>query len=115
MNSLLPKIEQPLPRVDRSQQMRERRRAAIMAAAVHIAHGVGWRGLTREAVAAEAGVATGSINHEFGTMDALRNAVMQEAVDEEHLEIIAAGLAEGHPAARDAPPHVREAAIRAMA
>ena len=114
MNSL-PKITQPLARVDRSLLMRERRRVAIMAAAVHMAHRMGWRALTREAVAAEAGVATGSINHEFGTMEALRHAVMQEAVDEGHLEIIAAGLAEGHPAARDAPPHVREAAIRAMA
>lgn len=71
--------------------------------------------MTREQIAGVAGVAVGSINHEFGTMDGLRDAVMQEAVDVERLDILAQGLAERHPIACSAPADIRGAAVRALA
>jgi len=95
--------------------MRDTRRDVIMAAAIELAARDGWQNLTRDGVAGAAGVATGSINHIFGTMDALRDAVMVDAVKREHIAIIAQGLAAGHPAARQAADDLKEAAIRAVA
>ncbi len=104
-----------LPRPERAALMRDTRRAAIMAAATALASKVGFANMTRDAIANEAGVACGSINHEFGTLDALRDAVMADAVEHERLGIIAQGLAAGHAVARDAPTDVKQAAINAMA
>lgn len=104
-----------LSRPERSAQMRAERRQAIMRAAVETASSMGFRSMTRESIAEAAGVAQGSINHEFGTMDALRDAVMLEAVNKERLDIVAQGLAERHPTACGAPAEMREAAVRALA
>lgn len=95
--------------------MRSQRRETIMAAAVELAARDGWRSLTRDGVAQAAGVAVGSVNHEFGTMGALRTAVMQDAIKNRRLDILAQGIADGHEAARNAPSEMREAAIRAVA
>jgi len=104
-----------LPREDRAALMRDQRRDKIMRAAVSEASRSGYRNMTRGDIASSAGVALGSINHEFGTMDGLRDAVMQEAVKTRRLDIVAQGLADGHAAARDAPAEMREAAVRALA
>lgn len=95
--------------------MRDARRASIMAAAIALAERDGWPSLTRDGVAAEAGIAVGSINHEFGTMDALRDAVMLDAVTNRKLDIVGQGIARGHPMARAVPDEMREAALRALA
>ena len=113
MNIHAPPAER-LSRDDRAAQMRDARRSTIMAAALELADAKGWHSLTRDGVAAAAGVAVGSINHEFGTMDALRDAVMLDAVTNEKHAIIAQGLAAGHPFARNAAAELREAAIRAV-
>jgi AcrR family transcriptional regulator len=115
MNIHAPPAAERLTRDDRSALMRSERRTAIMAAAIKLAAAGGWRNLTRDRVASAAGVAVGSVNHEFGTMGELRAAVMREAVASERLEIIAQGLADGDETARDAPAELREAAIRSLA
>ena len=104
-----------LPRPERAAAMRAERRASIMSAAITLASREGYRAMTREQVAGLAGVAVGSINHEFGTMDALREAVMREAVEGERLDIVAQGLADKHPVACGAPGDMKEAAVRALA
>ena len=103
-------IPKPLTRDGRSALMRQQRRETILAAAVLIAQRLGWGSLTRDLVAVQAGVATGSVNHEFGTMDALRDAVMADAVKHKHLRVLAAGLVEGHPIAKAAPLELRQEA-----
>ena len=104
-----------LSRDDRSALMRSRRRETILQAATLLAQRLGFRNLTREIVATEAGVAVGSINHEFGTMDALRDEVMCVAVEHEHLGIVAAGLAQRHPTACAAPERLRQEALTVLA
>lgn len=89
--------------------------AQILDAAVAIASEHGWRSITRDRVAERAFVAQGSVNAHFGTIDALRDAVMQAAVERGLLDIVAAGLAEQHPAARAAPPEVKRAALDILA
>jgi AcrR family transcriptional regulator len=104
-----------LSRDDRSALMRDRRRETILNAATLLAQRVGFGRLTREIVAAEAGVAVGSINHEFGTMDALRDEVMQVAVEHRHLGVVASGLAQRHPIACDAPEELKQEALTVLA
>ena len=53
----------------------------ILNSAILLAKQYGWRNLKRDVVAKEAGSATGSVNHYFGTMEDLRSEVMRIAVE----------------------------------
>lgn len=75
----------------------------------------GFAKLTRNGVADRAGVAFGSVNNAYGTMDALRDAVMATALERNLLDIIAQGLAVGHPVARSASAATKEAALQRLA
>jgi len=74
---------------------------------------------TRMNVANMAGIAPSSVNAIFGTMDGLREAVVQFAIDELHdnlddelmLHIVADGLVKGYQTAKLAPRNIRKAAM----
>lgn len=83
----------------------------ILEVAYVMAQRDGFGSLTRDGVAAEAGVAMGSVNHHWGKMSALREAVMQRAVEEENLELIGQGMALGDSVAKSAPLELRQAAL----
>ena len=83
----------------------------ILDTAYTMAQRDGFGALTRDGVAAEAGVAMGTINHHWLRMEALRDAVMQRAVEEKNLEMIAQGIALGHDVAKSAPLKLRQAAL----
>lgn len=83
----------------------------ILDTAYHMAVDNGFSSLTRDSVAIAAGVAQGTINHQFGTMEALRDAVMQLAIESGDLPIIAHGLSISHPVARTAPDDVKRQAL----
>ena len=74
----------------------------------------GFGTLTRDGVAAEAGVAMGSVNHHWVKMSALREAVMQRAVEEENLELIGQGMALGDSVAKSAPLELRARALTTL-
>lgn len=74
----------------------------------------GFGTLTRDGVAAEAGVAMGSVNHHWVKMSALREAVMQRAVEEENLELIGQGMALGDSVAKSAPLELRTRALTTL-
>lgn len=95
--------------------MRAERRTAIMAAALELAEATGFGNITRDGVAQRAGVAVGSVNHEFGTIAKLRDEVMAQAVAREILPIIAQGLACNHPALQNAPGELKSAALAVVA
>lgn len=86
----------------------------ILKVATRMALKNGFTSLTRDAVAEEACVAMGSINHHYGTMAALRDEVMRNAVDNEILEIVAQGLASGHPIAQGAPVKLKQNALKTL-
>lgn len=69
----------------------------ILHQAVAIARNLGLRAITRELVAEAATCAAGTINYHFATVDALRDAVIDYAVDNEVIEVIAQARAERHP------------------
>lgn len=87
-------------------QLREK----VLTTALDIACTYGFSTLTRDGVAITAGVSMGQINHAYGTMNQLRNAVMRAAVHGEHLSVIAHGLATDHHQAHKASESLQEKA-----
>lgn len=86
----------------------------ILEVAYTMAQRDGFGSLTRDGVAAEAGVAMGSVNHHWVKMSALREAVMQRAVEEENLELIGQGMALGDSVAKSAPLELRTRALTTL-
>lgn len=93
----------------------EERNRKVLEAAISLAGEVGYSKLTRDEIAERAGVAAGSVNNAFGTMDELRDAVMAEAVGRGLLAIVAQGLAASHPVARAAPQDLKDSALASLA
>lgn len=88
-------------------QKADRRKAAILQAAMQIAERTGYLNMTRSEIARQANVSVGLVNRYYVTMARLRNAVMHEAIRREIAPIIAQGLASGCPIAMEAPHSVR--------
>ena len=86
----------------------------ILDTAYKMAQRDGFGTLTRDGVAAEAGVAMGSVNHHWVKMSELREAVMQRAVEEENLELIGQGMALGDSVAKSAPLELRARALTTL-
>lgn len=87
----------------------------ILKAAVRLAKSKGFRNFSREDVAEAAKTATGTVSYHYRGMAGLRKAVMQYAIDNEVLEIIAQGLAERHAMALKAREELRLRAAGCLA
>ena len=90
------------------------RRAQILSAAVDLAADQGFLSLTRDAVAKAAGVSPGLVTFYFFAVSELRRQVMQRAVENEHLSILAEGLAARDEVALSAPAWIKARAIATM-
>lgn len=82
----------------------------LIAAGLAAAAATGWRTLTREQIAARAGVSPALVSARLGTADSIRRAVMRAAVRERCVPVVAQGLAARHPAALKADESLRAAA-----
>ena len=89
-------------------------REAILTVAIKLAKRDGFNSLTRDTIAAEAGVANGKVNYVFKTMEQLRRAVMRAAVHQEIKPIIAQGLAIGDAEAHKAPIWLKQASLATL-
>lgn len=96
----------------------DQRKAMILKAAVEVVQAKGWDGLTRDAVSLQAKIAVGTINYSFKTMDNLRDAVVQYAIDHHEddamLPFIVKALAAGNDVACNAPKAVKSAALKLL-
>lgn len=92
----------------------EVRHDQIIAAALKLAKRVGFANITRDRIAKEAKVSTGLVS-KYGDMPAIRTAVMQLAIAEEALTVIAQGLTAGDATAKRAPQALRLAAMKSLA
>lgn len=90
-------------------------RPKILAAALDEATAVGFSHITRDNVAARAGVTSSLIHHYFGGMADFRHEVMLEAARVQRLDVLAQGLTARHPVAMDLPPAVRERVAASLA
>ncbi len=90
------------------------RKAEILAAALDTARAVGYRHVSREAISARAECSPGLVSAYFGTMPALRRAIMSAAIARRDLVVLAQGLAAGDSKAKAAPEALRRAAAEAL-
>lgn len=90
------------------------RSASILAAALDAAEAGHYTSITRERVAELASCSPGLVSLYFGTMAAMRDAVMQEAVKRRNLTVVAQGIAHRDPLAIDAPLWLKAKALETL-
>lgn len=90
------------------------RRQSILSEAIKLAEEHGFHKITRAAVAQRLGCTAGLVNRYFHPVSKLRDAVMEMAVAEGKLPIVAAGLVLRHPAALRAPLSLRTRAALSL-
>lgn len=83
-------------------------RNTILIAALDCARDYGYAHMTRDMVATYAGVAPSLVSHHMGTMEELRDAVMNYAILQEDMDVVLQGLASNHPIIKTAPKKVKE-------
>lgn len=91
------------------------RKGAILSAAIELAKEDNYLKVTRDLVAAKAGVSMGLVSRYFGTMQQLKRDIMRAAVKHEIPEIIAQGLANGDKHAKKASPELKAEAAKILA
>lgn len=90
------------------------RRRGILQAALAEARVDGYQWITRNAIAARAGVSTGAVSLAYGGLVALKREVMREAVRTGDAAIIAQGLADGSTIAKSAPQALKDRAAELL-
>jgi TetR/AcrR family transcriptional regulator, transcriptional repressor of bet genes len=90
----------------------DERRELILRAALQVAEADNFSNVTRETVANKAEVSLSLVTHYFGSMDLLRDEIMQAAIDEPVLIVVAQGLACRHSIALGAPEALKQKAAR---
>lgn len=86
------------------------RRQQIVSAALKLAAKSNYLYITRDEVAAEAGVSKGLIFRYCGTMDDLKQAVLKAAITEENVAVLAQGLVNRETIAQEAPQGLKDRA-----
>lgn len=89
----------------------EDRDERILDAALKLAEEDHFQFITREKVAAKAGVSPATINNAFGTMPDLKRAVLSAAVERRVLAVIRQGIGESHPIVMKADKDLLSAAV----
>jgi len=92
----------------------EARSEEIVAAGLRLAKANGWKSLTRDGVATEAGVSFAMVNVRFGTMTQLKRAVMREAIRREELRVIAQGYVSDDPTALKIDSELKTRALQSL-
>jgi AcrR family transcriptional regulator len=87
----------------------------IISAALQLAEADHYNFITRDAVAAAAGVSPATINNVYGTMVGLKRAVLAAAVERRVVSVVAQGLGDRHAIVMDAPEDLRHEAAMYMA
>ncbi len=90
------------------------RKAEILDAALELSRSVGYRHVTRDGIAARAGVSAALVSRYFGTIPRMRRAIMSAAIARKDLAIIAQGLVAGDSKAQAAHPDLKSAAARRL-
>lgn len=93
----------------------DKRKEAIMQAALLCAQDIGYMRMTREQIAERANVSTGLVSHCLGTMPNLRRAVMRRAIRQCIARIVADGIAHRDDQASKAPAGLQQQARALLA
>jgi AcrR family transcriptional regulator len=90
------------------------RKKDILHYALHLAEVQGYTNVTREDVAAKAGVTGSAIHYHFSTMSKFRTALMRYAVQQRSAKVVAQGLSLDDPEAASADVDLLRAAQAAL-
>lgn len=93
---------------------REERIELIIKASIPMALDNGYRQLRRDAVAQAAGISSGLLNHFFGNIRTFQNAVLQYAIDNEIVAIVAQGISNADPTVKGVSEGLRSRAILSL-
>ena len=91
------------------------RKESILDAAVALAKELTYKKVTRDLVAARAGISPGLVSRYFGTMKQLHRDIIRRAIKDEVLEVVAQGLANGDIHALKASPELKTKAAHVLA
>jgi len=86
------------------------RRVALLEAAIAVASKGHYKHITRKQIAEAAGTSGPLVKHYLGPMTELSDVIMQYAVDNKHLWVLAQGLVAGDPIAQLAPEDLKNKA-----
>ena len=92
----------------------DERRQAILVAGVQEAEEIGFQRFSIVGVAERAACSRGLVHYHFDSIEALRKAVMLQAIRNKNLAIIAEGLATGDKQARLVKEPLRSRAARSI-
>jgi len=90
------------------------RKAEILHAALQAAEASHYMHITREDIAARAGVSASAVSYHFENMDVLRVQLMRCAIRREFLPVIAQGCVAGDLYVLKAPEELRRRAINSI-
>lgn len=96
----------------KKRQSPEIRKPELLRVAVELSRRHGYNKITRDAIAAEAGVSMGLVTLYLGTMANLRRDIMRAAVRDGIVEIVAQGIAAGDEHALKAPRELKQQIAR---
>jgi AcrR family transcriptional regulator len=89
------------------------RRDKVLAATLPLAIAKGYDKLTRDEIAEAAGISGGTLGYHFGSVDALRVALVEYALAKRCLPVIAQALVARDPAVAEIPARLRSRALSA--
>lgn len=92
----------------------EDRREQLLSKGIKLAVRSGYAAISRKQITDAAGVSEGLLSLHFGTMDDFRRALMQYAVDNRNLLVIAQGLVAGDLVAKKAPASLKQEALASI-
>lgn len=95
----------------RTRMTHDDRRRDILEAAMQIARKSGFSRITRDGVAAAAGVSSGLVSYHFTDANGLRDAVVDEAIIIENVKLLGEALVAGNRRAMKAPPDLKRQAL----
>lgn len=103
-----------MARLELTQQQFEERREKVLRAAVELAKLSHYRAVTRDDIADQLQIAPTSINTWFGDMTNFRNDLVNYAIDQKELLIIAQALAVRDPITRRVPHTLKTKALQEL-
>lgn len=86
-------------------------KARILSAMIDLANTQDYKQITRAEIAKYAGATDSLVSYYFGDMDAIRDAIIQEAIRKKLLTIILQGLVDKHPFTMEIDDELKNEAI----
>lgn len=99
---------------DRTRLVPKVRKEQILNATIELAISIGYKNITRLAIANSLNINESLVSHYFGTMKELKTKILRVAIRKEILSIIAQGIVAEDPLALKAPEALKQRALQEL-